>query len=717
MTRPLLILTFLVATALAVRTVHAQATPAPPAETSAPAEEHLAPETNPAVLAALELPRTEPKHYLSAVLALVKLKHPELAAPIFKELVEQNLSDDQRAELVNQFGSYRLLELARIPELAPSGQEFADACLVAAAKRDRDPQRLTKLINDLQSPDATASNAARVDLSMTGEEGVVATIEAFARQSDPQKRAKIAAGIVAMNPSAVDPLLGMLGTSDAELRRDVIRILREMQVTLAKPFIAGETSTSDEERLLDEAIGQNKRGMRSFATDENGQAAIWHWDDANKKLVAARYPIDDAQIVWSARLAVEYARVRPDLRLAQCQALVLGLEADAITGDHRSPAIEQLIREADGDMLNMVLHAAMKHDFASAAVAAANSLGKQGDAAVLFAAAPNPAPLARALEYPNRRVRFAALGAIMTLDPQASFPGASRVPETLGFFATGASERRAVVAMPVADQATTLAGRLANLGLEADPATRGANAVALAQQSSDLEFALVDMDINGAGVRDVIYALRTNPATGQVPIGLLATGDRLDAAHNLADQHERVVAFPRPQTDDAVAHLLERLKAVAGRDEVTPEERAAMAGQSLAWLGQLLSRDNTFYDLRRQAPVVEAALYLPEMADKAVGALALLGTPASQRSLVDFASHLTVPVESRRQAAQAFAQSVQRYGILLTEAQILEQYDRYNASASLDADTQQIFGSLLDTIESLRAQADARVVQPASYQP
>lgn len=706
MIRHLAKLTTLLATALVVCAAHAQ-----------DAIERLAPETNPAVLAALELPRTEPKHYLSAVLSLVKLKHVELAAPIFKELVEQNLTDDQRADLVAQFGSYCLLELARIPELAPSGQEFADACLAAAAKRDRDPQRLTKLINDLQSPDAAVRNAARVDLSMTGEEGVVATLEAFARQSDPQKREKIAAGIAAMNPTAVDPLLAMLSTSDAVLRRDVIRILKEMKVTLAKPFIVGETSTDDEERLLDEAILQNKRGLRSFATDENGQAAIWYWDDATQKLISARYPIEEAQIVWSARLAAEYARVRPDLRLAQCQALVLGLEAEAISGGRRSPAIAQLLIEADGDMLNMVLHAAMKHDFVDSAVAAANALGKQGDAAVLFDAAPNPAPLARALEFPHRRVRFAALAAIMALDPQSSFPGASDVPETLGYFATGAAERRAVVAMPVADHATTLAGRLANLGLEAAPATRGANAVALTQRSADLEFVLVDMDIHGAGVRDVIYALRTNPATGQVPIGLLATGDRLEAAHQLADQHQRVVAFPRPQTDEAVSQLLDRLKAVAGRDEVTPEERAAMASQSLTWLGQLLARDNTFYDLRRQAPVVEAALYLPAMTDKAVEALALLGTPASQRSLVDFASHLTVPIESRRQAAQAFAASVGRFGILLTKDEILAQYARYNASASLDADTQQVFGSLLDTIESLRAKADSGLVQPASYRP
>ena len=173
-----------------------------------------------------------------------------------------------------------------------------------------------------------------------------------------------------------------------------------MHVTLAKPFIVADTSTATAERLLDDAIGRNKRGMRSFVTDENDMAAIWHWDDAAKKLTATRYPIAEAQTIWSARLAVEYARLRPDQRLVQCQALVLGLEADALTG-RRTPAVDKLLAEADGEMLNMVLAASMRHDFPRAAVAAADRLGKLGDTTVLYTVSPNAAPLAEALDLPE----------------------------------------------------------------------------------------------------------------------------------------------------------------------------------------------------------------------------------------------------------------------------------------------------------------------------
>jgi CheY-like chemotaxis protein len=694
----------------------AQPQDSPPAEAGSPAEQ-LAPETNPAVLAALELPRTEPKHYLSAILSLVDLGRPELAAPILRELVALNLDDQQKASLVNKFGSRRFLQLARVTALAPSAQQFAEACMNAAATQARDPQRLAKLIDDLNSPSATARNAARFDLAAAGEPGVVATLEALARETDPERRTAIAAAVVAMDPSAVDPLLGMLATTDSALRHDVIRILKAMHVTLARPFIAAASSSADAGRLLDEAIDRNKRGMRSFATDENDTVALWHWDDATKKLSSTRYPIDEAQTIWAARLALEYAKLRPNDRLVVCQALVLGLEADGLIGGPPSPDMEKLLSASDGAMLNMVLGAAMNHDLPLAAATVAAVIGQRGDASSLFTSAPTPAPLADALTYPNRRVRFAALQAIMALDPKTSFPGASRVPETLGYFATGASQRRAVVAMPVADDATTLAGRLNGLGIEADPATRGGQAVAAAWQSADLEIVLVDVDIDRPGIRDVLYALRSEPATGQVPIGLLATKSRLDAAQRIAGQHEHVIAFPRPQSDAALNELIARLQAISDRDPATPDERAEMAGAALDWLGRLLARDHTFYDLRRQAPVVQAALYLPKFSARSAKALALLGTPASQRALVDFASHQSVPIDARNAAARAFAESVERHGILLTTEEILRQYDRYNASASLDHDSQAVLGNLLDTLESLRAQANARRVLPAAYQP
>ena len=56
-------------------------------------------------------------------------------------------------------------------------------------------------------------------------------------------------------------------------------------------------------------------------------------------------------------------------------------------------------------------------------------------------------------------------------------------------------------------------------------------------------------------------------------------------------------------------------------------------------------------------------------------------------------------MEERRAAAAALTASVDRYGLQLTREQILEQYSRYNASETADADTQQVLSKILDILE------------------
>jgi CheY-like chemotaxis protein len=257
----------------------------------------------------------------------------------------------------------------------------------------------------------------------------------------------------------------------------------------------------------------------------------------------------------------------------------------------RAEQIASVPADADAATLSGILAKALKRGRPWAAQRAAELIGRSEDASVLYIDSPNPAPLVEALEHPNPRVRFAALEAIMALAPSAPFAGSSLVPKTLAHFATGANERRAVVAMPNEVQGTTLAGRLRNLGFAAESTNRGAPAVTLAQQSADVELVLVDMDIDRANVRDVLYALRTHPATGQTPIGLLAAGSRMYDARRLADEHTRVLAYPRPQSDEALADLVAHLQELAAADALTPQERAAMAEKARQWLGEHAPRN------------------------------------------------------------------------------------------------------------------------------
>ena len=660
------------------------------------------PETNPAVLSALELPRTKPGDYLQAVMCLVDLGRPELAAPIFKELEALQLTAAQRAELVTEYGSYRMLQLARTKQL-PGGAAFAESCLAAAAAQARNPQRLASLIDALFDPSPEARLLARADLAHTGRDGAVAVLEALAREQDPQRRAALAKAAAAMYPLVVGPLVAMLDTHDAALRSEVVSLLSQLGVTQAAPLVASSASA---ERALKVAIRDYQHGAQPFASDGTGQIELWLWDDADGKLSSAKYSIADVRSIWIARLALRLTELAPDNRAYHRQALLYNLEAVTIQSPHlgncTSPA-DQLAAGADVAMLDDVLSDALKLDLAGAAVAAADLLAERSDASVLVTADARPSPLARALTDPHRRVRFAALRAIIALDPERPFPGSSRVPAALGYFAGATGRRGAVAAMPTAVRATALAGQLAAAGIEAKAVDTGFATVQAAVGMADLEMIFIDMDISGPGAREVVYQLRAAPTTALVPIALLAgDGARLVAAQQLADAHRRVIAAARPGSEQELQAIVARLEKLAGRDATTPGQRADEATQAITWLARLLDSDHSFYQLGRQAPVIEGSLYRLEASPSVLAALVALGTPTSQQTLVDYASQSTVPIDGRLRAAQAFRASVDQHGLLLAHDDILRQYDRYNASAKADAATQQVLGSILDAIESRR---------------
>jgi CheY-like chemotaxis protein len=505
----------------------------------------------------------------------------------------------------------------------------------------------------------------------------------------------------------------MLTIDNAALHADVAELLGRLKVDQVAPLLAGASG----ERALVRAIDQYRDGAIPFALDEQNRVTLWQWSDTTHDLSSTSYPVEAARTLWMARLATALAELQPENRIYQRQALLLNLEAAGILREAHpkapgSPADNVLLQASDMAMLSDVLSVALTQRYSRAAEQVVEAIGARKVASVLYTRDGQPAPLVDALDYPDRRVRFAALAAVMQIAPSSPFPGSSRVPETLGYFARGTGERRAVVAMPTIERAANVAGRLHAAGIDAAPANRGAEAVKLAEQSPDVEFALVDMDIQAPGVRDVIYALRIDPATGHMPIGLLAGEGRLEAAQALAAEHQRVLAFSRPHSDERTAAMADQLMALAGHNDVSPDERAAQSRQAIAWLAELLEKGPTFYNLRRQSNVIQAAALRPEAPSDSLAALAALGTPAGQRALVDLASLQTIPIARRREAAQAFDQSIQEFGLLLTSDEIVRQYDRYNASATADADTQQVLGAVLDTIESQRTPLQTRSPAP-----
>ncbi|MCC7475510.1 MAG: hypothetical protein IT425_08950 [Pirellulales bacterium] len=606
-----MIVILLLATAAPVRSQPPQPSQPAAGEAAPPAAETPQPllETNPAIRAALELPRQEPRDYVRATLWLIDLGRPELAKPILDDLMKRQVRDEQRAAIVAEFGSADLLRLARSAELAPEGAKFADACLAAAHTAATKPQRIAALVKQLADPSTEVRIAARHDLAAAGQAGVTATLETMAHESDPTRRATLADAAELMHPLVDGPLLAMLATNDSALRSEVGTLLEKLAVPQARPFLSNGANGSTAAHALAQAIARYQHGTPPFPVDADGRVELWKWDDATMKLSSARVLANDAQLIWIARLATELARLQPDDFVAARTALVLRLEAAGLTADPSAPPSTPNLAKAEPRLLNEALAEALAKGYSHAARSLLTAMGEQHRADVFSTVDGKPSPLVRALDSPSRRVRFAALEAILALNPASPYPGSSRVAESLEWFARANGERQAVVAMPTNSAATNLAGELAAHHFATHASNRGRDAVDTARSLSDLEAIFIDMNTIVPDIRQTLFELRTSPATGDVPIALLAADGRLQEAKKLATEHSRVLAISRPHSPAALASIVERLAALAPRDQVPDNERIDQAEQARKWIAMLRGGERPFYTFREREhmPLTPAA--------------------------------------------------------------------------------------------------------------
>jgi hypothetical protein len=209
----------------------------------------------------------------------------------------------------------------------------------------------------------------------------------------------------------------------------------------------------------------------------------------------------------------------------------------------------------------------------------------------------------------------------------------------------------------------------------------------------------------------LIELLRADPRTAQLPIVLTTNkGDealfRLD---KIADSNERVIAIREPIESEGVKTAIRRALESARRDLVDRDRRMEQAITAIEWMKQLSdSQSKLMIDLARQRERLIEALYTGELSETAAGLLSRIGSPHAQLALADLASQNTMPLVPRQAAADAFDQSIQSFGVLMTRDEIQRQYDRYNASRELNVETQRILSALLDSIEARQDQESVR---------
>jgi HEAT repeat protein len=622
--------------------------------------------------------------------------------------------------------------LVRDDRIQPEGGEFGMAVLEAAEQASRDPKRLRELIAQLADPSAEVRYLALVDLRTVGEPAAAALIEALADNQRPAEQLVAPDALVAMGEEAGDPLIATLQAPDEPLQCAAIELLARLESRRALPFLLGlalgqESSPQPRacaEKALESILGGVPQvvsaedflarqidayldGKSPRRVDVDGQTTLWTWDAAKRAPAEQRLDGELAARMVAARIARQLYQLAPEsasnrrlylTSLLEAAKTQYGLDAPLPT---EAGSAFALAAQAGVDAVEDVLVHALEQQRQAASLAALEVLARIGDERLLASSDGRPRSVAAALQHADRRVRFAALNAIIHWDPQYAYPGSSYLPPTLIYFANTAATRQALIGHPRVATARSLVGILNELGFQPDIAQTGRELIRQAQANPDLEFLLVSDLLEDPPVKEFIQQLRRDPSTARLPIGVLTRRENFDEMQRFTDEDPLSDTLPRSLETSGVVFQVRRLLSL-GNDIASNMQRVRRAQVALDYLARLADdrQRYLFYEILPEEDAVADMLYHPALVSRASRVLGYLGSPRAQRALVTLASQNSRDAGQRKAATEAFSEAVQRHGLLLARDDILLQYDRYNQSAKRDAETRRILGTILDVIEA-----------------
>ena len=713
--------------------------PDPPAPRPALGPPKPVSEEGPLVQALRPGPGAGAVEMLRSIRLLTEIGRTDLSKQYLDDLVKKKPDEKTLIAMMDAEGSQSAMMLIREPDLQPEGKTLANDILAAAHRRSQNPAYIQSLIARLKTARGNELHKVIAKLNPSQAAAAPPLIRVLADPNQADMHDVVSYVLTKLGEDMVHPLLATLESDNKALKARVVRILRHFKradtmALLIGPWLSPKTddavrkqigstlahylpnrpTTAEVRHMLATYARDFYSGDRFVRPDAQDNAVVWRWDAKSKQPVRVKMRARDVSMVVAARLARDLVEIAPEDKEYVQLFLGASLEVDgrlARAGIPQAIVTRQATTEAikqGPEVLDALLESTMKSGHIYAARAAAKLLGEHGDVSLLRTANARPSPLVRAVKHRDRRLRFAALEAIMKLNPQGPYPGSSYVSEALGFFVGSRGQRRALVLYADLAEAQRQAGLLGAAGYDAEATTSPRMAFKILSNSPDYELVLMGVAFRQPQLSEFLQILRRDGRTGSLPIGLLVTA--ADAAEGeRAAKHDpfaHVIAVPSSADD-----MKERIEILVDRldlDPVSPSERTRETAQALEWITQITRRPQQLYRLRSLDRQVAQALFDPRLATRAMVALSNLGTPPSQRALVNLASTDGLKMPLRRAAAASFEYSVRRFGLLLDTKQIMLQYERYNKSQHSAADTQRVLAWVLDAIENKPPADDAK---------
>ncbi len=671
-----------------------------------------------------------PVALMRAVQNLANISEFELANQYLSKAIAMRSSDAELAAMVDELGSPLFIGLSLKSRLQPQMEQYTRRVFDAANRVMQDPARMKRWVRQLTDKTVDRQLEALNKLRDAGPHGAAAILADLSDDDSQLDKKRLEAAMFSFGRAAQPVLVAGLRSGKAATRRHSMRILARQPLNadgdlipdLLKPCcVIGVDATLQQQcsSSVSQAIGS--RPSRDMAreyladriqrlldpdsqvlpTDIDGQSSLWVWQSGG--LQRRSYPQQAAQLIRATQLATDLFAIDDASSLPRLLFAATQLGSAKLAGGIQRPLQTQsagvrfVTEQYSPEELETVLSFCLEQDLVTSAVATIEILAEVGSEKTLGYDA-SRAALSNALNYPNRRVQFAAAQAIVQLGPTQPFGGAENLVKVLTRFAASTGGRRALIVHPIRNEADLIAGAFTQLGFAADIVTGGKQALDCLQRKSDYDLILVGDAVSSPKWSELVQQLHHQAR--QIPICIMVRDINLNLAFEVTSRYDRMHVFPTPFDAQSLNALLRHVLP-ASIDLLSASERHDYALESLELLANLAERwpVTNFLELGFAEPTIIVAMSDPRRSRAAIQAAGFLGTPELQAVLLNAASDASRPGEDRTAAISALNTAIERHGLLLTHPQLATQYQRFNQAIDVQADDTVILGQLLDTIE------------------
>ena len=643
------------------------------------------------------------------------------------KLVNKNLPPQQLFDLYQERGTEFFYQLHANDELAPLGREFVKQVFSAAKAYAVSPQRVDQLVKLLSDERIDIRSRALSQLKRIGSPAYAAMLEVFADQGRQAEFDGVRGGLQRLDDDATKVLIAGARSANPQIQAESYVALTKLRSEPALEFVSylylSPTSSAsvkqlaentlnrvygsiDSEQLYNDIAEDARMSLKVMETsfDSEGTVEDWVFDRETKKFVRSQISTALAAKRRAAFQGELLYGIQPQSTFNRELFILTQLESAKRTAGPDDVVNAKALLKKFGNPqpyeLNALLKRAMQLKLMPAAIAICELIKQQSDLASLQTG--SRSQLIEAILHGDRHLQFAALDAVIAIDPKASYPGSSHVLAMAAFLAQTQGTEKVIVGHLLGPSSQSYATIVAGSGLTVTSARNGREFYNSAISGPDFELFVVTESLARPGAVELVQLLRRDWRTRHVPIAFVGSDSaRLSRMQILAQSDPLLQTLELNFDSRLVSSQLNRIRSLSSSWPVSSASRLLHGQVAAQWMAKIVSERESygFYQIRKHEEAIYQLLASNGNTEQACQMIAKLGTATSQQTLANFAGQSGYSAPQRQIAADSFAESVAQFGTLLTTEEIRQQYDRYNASESQPAEVQKLMGTILDAIE------------------